>query len=265
MKNRVRPLLLIGLAGGAFMLMILPVLALAIRAIRESAWQASTGEPLIDALWLSLYTSLISLTIICITGTPLAYGLAKTAFRGRLWVNGLVELPIVMPPAVAGLGLLLAFGRRGILGEPLNDLGINLPFTTAAVIIAQTFVALPFYVRSAQLGFRNIPTYLEEAARVDGADGWRIFWYISLPLAARSMLAGILLSWARAIGEFGATILFAGSLQGRTQTMTILVYNILERDLNTAIWAALILIGVALVTMLLTHLLLHEDRLLESD
>ncbi|NDJ84621.1 MAG: molybdate ABC transporter permease subunit, partial [Chloroflexi bacterium] len=193
---------------------------------------------------------------------PLAYLLARYHFKGHRLLSVLVELPIVLPPAVAGLALLLAFGRNGLLGAWLLAwFGVSLPFTSAAVVIAQTFVSMPFYVRTAQVGFQSIPPVLEEAARVDGADAVATMFYITLPLARRALVAGMLLSWARALGEFGATILFAGSLEGRTQTLSLLVYNAFERDLDAAIWTAVVLIAVAMATMLVARSLFREtDR-----
>ncbi|MCB0033882.1 MAG: ABC transporter permease subunit, partial [Anaerolineales bacterium] len=171
------------------------------------------------------------------------------------------ELPIVMPPVVAGLALLSAFGRRGLLGAPLAELNITITFTWWAVVLAQVFVSAPFYIRAAQTRFSSLPRELEEAASIDGADGWRVLWYVTLPLSGRALIIGLVLSWARALGEFGATILFAGNLQGRTQTMPLLVYGALERDLNATFISALILLtlaGTALgVTRWLTRL---DDR-----
>jgi molybdate transport system permease protein len=167
----------------------------------------------------------------------------------------LVELPVVLPPAVAGLALLLAFGRRGFFGPALSMIAVSLPFTTAAVVMAQAFVSAPFFIRAAQVGFADVPKEIEDAARVDGAGGWRLFRLITLPLARRALAAGLVLSWARALGEFGATILFAGSLQGRTQTMPLLIYNALERDIDAAIWTGVLLVLLALAALVASHLL----------
>jgi molybdate transport system permease protein len=160
-----------------------------------------------------------------------------------------------MPPVVAGLALLMAFGRRGLLGPPLALLGIELPFSSAAVVIAQVFVASPFYIRAAQARFASIPREIEEAASIDGAGSWRILTDVSVPLSWPSLSIGIVLSWARALGEFGATILFAGNLPGRTQTMPLLVYGALERDIQAAIWVAIVLIGLAVAALISTRLL----------
>jgi molybdate transport system permease protein len=161
----------------------------------------------------------------------------------------------ILPPAVAGLALLLTFGRRGLVGGALDSIGITIPFTPFAVILAQTFVAAPFYIRAAQVGFLSVSKEIEDAARVDGAPSLALFLRITLPLSSRALAAGLILCWARALGEFGATILFAGSLQGRTQTMPLLIYNIIERDLDAAVWTGLILIALALVAMIISQAL----------
>jgi molybdate transport system permease protein len=185
--------------------------------------------------------------MVCIIalGTPLAYILARRTFPLKAFLSLFIEMPIVMPPVVAGLALLAAFGRRGLLGSALAVFGLQLPFTPLAVIIAQTFVAAPFYIRSAQARFASVSPELEEAARIDGAGGWMTFWMVTLPLSLNALLTGLALSWARALGEFGATILFAGNLQGSTQTMPLLVYSALERDLGATFGTALILLGIA--------------------
>ncbi len=256
------PGLLVGVGGLGVALVVLPLIALFLRGIREAAWERVGNDAVQSALELSLLTATISVGVILLTGTPLAYGLARYEFRGKGVVSVLVELPIVMPPAVAGLALLLAFGRTGLIGTQLNQwFGVSIPFTTTAVVIAEVFVALPFYVRTAQVGFESIPAQIEEAAMVDGADGMARLRYITLPLARRAMLAGLLLSWARALGEFGATILFAGSLQGRTQTLSLLVYSAFEQDINAAIWTAMILISAAAVTMGLARALMRESAI----
>ncbi|MCI0713992.1 MAG: ABC transporter permease [Chloroflexi bacterium] len=242
---------------------IIPAAALLWRSVEQNAWQSTSVEAVQAALFLSLFTSFISMLIILILGTPLAYSLATRPS----WISAVIEMPIVLPPAVAGLGLLMAFGRRGILGRWLLEIGVSLPFSTAAVVIAQIFVAIPFFVRTAQVGFEAIPVTLKEAATVDGANANAVFRYVTLPLAWRALLAGMLIAWARALGEFGATILFAGNLQGETQTMPLLVFAILERDLNAAIWTALILVGVAMLVVILSRWLTSSARalVLEAD
>ena len=205
-------------------------------------------------------TAALAALVTAIFGTPLAYIMARWRFPLKGLLSILIQLPLVLPPAVAGLALLITFGRRGLLGPTLDSLGISLPFTLAAVVIAQTFVSAPFYLRTAQIGFQSIPPEVEEAARVDGAGGFTLFWRITLPLSMQALAAGLVLSWARALGEFGATILFAGSLQGRTQTMPLLVYNVLERNLDAAVWTGLLLVGMALVALLISRWLLRDTN-----
>lgn len=252
---------LLGLfAGIAYVLLVLPLFVLILRTVDSGGWQNLPDSNVVrDAIWLSLRTTGISLIAIIILGLPLAYVFARWRFRGKRFIEVLIELPIVMPPAVAGLALLLTFGRRGFIGAYLADAGISIPFTAWAVVIAQVFVAAPFFIRAAQLGFASIPDDLEDAARVDGATEAAVFRFVTLPLSIRAISAGLILSWARATGEFGATILFAGSLQGRTQTMPLLVYSVFERDIDAAIWTGILLIIVAFVALLLSRLLSGED------
>lgn len=249
----IRRLLLILMSGIGILFLSLPIIVLIQRTLETQAWQALSGEIVTSAVYLSFITTFITALIALIFGTPLAFVLARWRFRGRRLLNVLIELPIVLPPAVAGLALLLTLGRRGTLGAFLDQFDITLPFTLAAVVIAQTFVAAPFYVRAAQVGFQGVSRELEDAAQVDGADGFTLFFLITMPLAARSLGAGLILCWARALGEFGATILFAGSLQGRTQTMPLLIYNILERDIDAAIATGVLLVILALIALLLSQ------------
>lgn len=237
----------------------LPIIALLLRAIQTRAWEEMAGGTLLSAILLSFLTTSVTVLLTLLVGTPLAYTLARRHFMGKRFISVLVELPVVLPPAVAGLGLLVAFGRRGLFGPALATIGLALPFSTLAVIIAQTFVAAPFYIRSAQVAFQMVEPEIEAAGRVDGADGFLLFWEITLPLSSRALGAGLALSWARALGEFGATILFAGSLQGITQTMPLLIYKEFERNINAAIWAGLLLIVFALIALLLARYLGKAD------
>jgi molybdate transport system permease protein len=243
----------------ALLFLALPIITLAFRGVASAGQFALPDTGIPEAVSLSLFTTLASSLITLLAGTPLAFVLARYQFPFKRVANLLVELPIVLPPAVAGLALLLTFGRRGLLGASLNEAGITLSFTTAAVILAQIFVAAPFYIRSASIGFQGVPRDLEDAARVDGASEGAVFWYITLRLARRSIAAGLILSWARALGEFGATILFAGSLQGITQTMPLLVYNILERDVNAAIFTGVLLTFMAAGALLISQQLYKAD------
>ncbi|MCB9421946.1 MAG: molybdate ABC transporter permease subunit [Ardenticatenaceae bacterium] len=242
--------------------LILPFIALIWRTITLGGDVSADRGSIFTAVTLSLETTAVSAFLIVLLGTPLAYILARRHFPMKRVVTLFVEIPIVMPPVVAGLALLTAFGRRGLVGSVLAAANISITFTWLAVVLAQTFVAAPFYIRAAQTRFAALPRDLEEAARIDGADGWQVFWYVVRPLSARALAAGLVLSWARALGEFGATILFAGNLQGRTQTMPLLIYSALERDLNATYVSALILLGMALLALALTR---HLTRLDEKD
>lgn len=242
----------VGMGGLAAVMWLF--LALPLAALIGRGW----GVPVAwggvwPALWLSGQTTAVVLILAVVLGTPLAYVLARWRFPGQRWLSLLVEMPIVMPPVVAGLALLAAFGRRGLVGSWLAGWGVQIPFTAVAVIMAQLFVAVPFYIRAAQARFSTLPPDLEEAASMDGASTAQIFWYIILPLSRPSLLMGLALCWARALGEFGATILFAGNLAGRTQTMPLLVYAALERDLGATYTAALILLALAAAILGLTR------------
>jgi molybdate transport system permease protein len=241
------------IASIGMLFLSVPVLVLAWNAWQTGAWRDLGGPIVLDAVFLSLITTMITIIVTLLFGTPLAYILGRWRFPGRRLINVFVELPIVLPPAVAGLALLLTLGRRGTFGPLLEQFDITLPFSMAAVVIAQAFVAAPFYIRAAQVGFQGVPREIEEAARVDGAGMVSLFFLITVPLAARSLGAGIILCWARALGEFGATILFAGSLQGRTQTMPLLIYNILERDIDAAVATGLLLVVLAIIALVLSQ------------
>ena len=231
------------LVGAGVVFLALPVVALVARAVFGGTFMsAATSAPVLEALVLSLVTTTISLGVTILFGLPLAWILARRPFRGATLVEALVDLPIVLPPSVAGLALLLALGREGVLGHVLSAAGIAIPFTTAAVILAQSFVAAPFFVRSARTGFAGVDRDVEDAARVDGASEWQVVRHVTLDLARPALAAGMVMSWARALGEFGATIMFAGNIAGRTQTLPLLVYAQFEGgSLDSSIAAAAIL------------------------
>lgn len=241
-------------------LFLLPLLALLVRSINEDFFTYAFSEQAFKALRLSLITSTITTVGAVIFGTPLAYILARWRFRLKSWVELLIDLPIVLPPSVAGLALLIAFGRRGLFGSMLNIFGISLPFTTTAVVLAQTFVAAPLYVRSARIGFTEIDEQLEEAAHVEGANQWQLFYEVMFPLAGRALLSGAILTWTRALGEFGATILFAGNLEGVTQTMPMAIYLGFERKLGIALTLSVVLIIVSVFLLMLTKRLEKRER-----
>jgi molybdate transport system permease protein len=203
------------------------------------------GRPAVrDALAVTARTNLVANVLILGFGTPTAWLIARRRFPGRAIVITLIELPLVLPPAVAGIGLLAAVGTGGLFGAALRDAGIQLPFTEAAVVLAITFVASPFYVRQAISAFEAVDPNMTDAARTLGAGPARTFWRVGLPLAAGGLLAGWVLAFARGIGEFGATIIFAGNVRGQTQTLTLTIYEQLESSLDVAL-----AIGVLLVVL----------------
>ena len=242
----------------------LPVAVLVVRAIVDgSLAHTLTAQVVLSALALSLTTTAISLVLTVAFGLPLALVLARRRFRGSGWVEAIVDLPIVLPPSVAGLALLLLLGRRGLLGGPLDALGIEIPFTTLAVILAQTFVSAPFFIRSARTGIAGVDRDFEDAARVDGASEFQVFRHVTVPLAGTALSAGLVMSWARALGEFGATIMFAGNLEGRTQTLPLVVYGEFQGgDLDASIAAAAILV-LAAFGVLIAVRALHWGRALD--
>lgn len=242
----------------------LPVLTLVARALLEGSLAAAVASPVVlDALWLSLVTTGISLVITVTFGLPLAVVLARRRFRGKGLLEAVVDLPIVLPPSVAGLALLLVFGRRGLLSAPLGLLDISIPFTTIAVILAQTFVSAPFFIRSARTGIAAVDRDLEDAARVDGASERQLFRAVTVPLAGAALAAGLTMSWARSLGEFGATIMFAGNAEGRTQTLPLVVYSEFQGgDLDASIAAAAILV-LAAFGVLAAVRVFHWGRVLD--
>ena len=242
----------------------LPIFALVGRALLDGSLAlAVTSATVLDALRLSLVTTAISLGITVTLGLPLAFVLARRRFRGKRLLEVVVDLPIILPPSVAGLALLLAFGRRGLLGAPFEVLGISIPFTVVAVIMAQVFVSAPFFVRSARAGLAGVDRDLEDAARVDGASERRVFREVTVPLAGASLAAGLIMSWARSLGEFGATIMFAGNIAGRTQTLPLVVYGEFQGgDLDGSIAAAAILV-LAAFGVLVAVRVFHWGRALD--
>jgi molybdate transport system permease protein len=243
----------------------LPIVTLVARAILDGSLATAIASPVVvDALSLSLITTAISLVITVTLGLPLAFVLARRQFRGKGWLEAIVDLPIVLPPSVAGLALLLVFGRRGLLSAPFEVLGIAVPFTTIAVILAQTFVSAPFFIRSARTGIAGVDRDLEDAARVDGASERQLFRAITVPLASAALAAGLVMTWARSLGEFGATIMFAGNVEGRTQTLPLVVYGEFQGgDLDASIAAAAILV-IAAFGVLVAVRVFHWGRVLDA-
>src|SRR5438132_4569387 len=233
-------------AGAAFF--ILPLIGLVVRTPWADAAKAVTSADTLEALRLSLVASLTATGVALVLGVPLAWVYARIEFPGRSVLRALTTLPMVLPPVVGGIALLLAFGRRGLLGSWLaTTFGITLPFTTAGVVFAETFVAMPFLVLTVEAGLRSMDRRYEDAARTLGAKRWTIFTRVTLPLIAPSLFAGAVLCWARALGEFGATITFAGNFPGVTQTMPLAVYLLLETNREGSYILSLILLVVSLV------------------
>jgi len=247
------------------LLLGLPLLALIYRAIAPDFFGYVFSSQAISALKLSLLTSTASVLITIASGTPLAYILARWNFNGKTAFEMLIDLPVVLPPSVAGLALLIAFGRMGVFGSWLSALGISLPFTTAAVVIAQTFVSAPLYVRSARVGFAEVDKQLEEAANVEGANEWQVFRYVMFPLAGRALLTGLVLTWTRALGEFGATIMFAGNLQGKTQTMPLAIYLAFESGLGVAVALSVMLVVVSIVLLMIMRRLERRSAVINHS
>ena len=243
----------------------LPVIVLVGRAVLSGQLAGALASTVVlDALYLSVVTTSVSLVLIVLFGLPLAIFLATSSRRGKAWLETAVDLPIVLPPSVAGLALLLVFGSRGLIGQSLNAFGISIPFTTLAVVLAQVFVAAPFFVRSARLGIAGVDHDLQDAARVDGAAERHVFRSITVPLAAPALAAGFVVTWARALGEFGATIMFAGNIAGRTQTLPLVVYGEFQSsDLEASIAAATVLILAAFAALILVRYL-HWGRALDA-
>jgi len=245
------PVVAIGLATLGALLFALPLAGLLWRAPWSSTWHELSSRPARDALRLSLITSLSATGIAIVLGVPLAWVQARIEYPGKRIVRAITILPLVLPPVVGGVALLLALGRRGIVGAQLDRIGVNLPFTTAGAIVAETFVAMPVLVLTLEAAFRSADRRLEDAARTLGAGRFTVFRRVTLPLVAPSLLAGTTLCWARALGEFGATITFAGNLQGTTQTLPLFVYVKLEgSNPESAIVLSLVLLAVSLAVLI---------------
>ena len=228
----------------------MPLAGLLIRAPWSTLPRRLAGPGILDALRLSLLTASLATVISLFLGVPLAWVLARTDLPGRRIVRALVTVPLVLPPVVGGVALLLVFGRRGLIGGWLDStFGISLPFTTTGVVVAEAFVAMPFLVISVEGALRGADARYEEAAATLGAGRWTAFRRVTLPLIAPGVAAGAVLCWARALGEFGATITFAGNFPGRTQTMPLAVYLALEQDVDAAIVLSLLLLAVSVVVL----------------
>ena len=241
-------LVVLGVVG--LLVVLVPVLGLLVRTPWGSLGELLSGDVALDALRISVVTSVGATLLGAVLGLPLAFLLARVDFPGRSIVRGVVLLPLVLPPVVGGAALLFALGRRGVIGGPLADAtGIVLPFSTGGVVLAATFVSMPFLVVTVEGALRNVDRRFEGAAESLGASPWMVLRRVTVPLIAPSIAAGLVLTWARALGEFGATITFAGNLAGRTQTLPLAVFVALESDRDTAIALSLVMIAISLAVI----------------
>ena len=249
------PVVLVALSVLLVLFLLVPTFVLLARGFTPGLLPALASPAVLDALRVSLATTLTTLGVTLLLGTPVAYLLARHDFPGRTLLDTLLDLPIVLPPVVAGVGLLFTFGRGGLLGPPLELAGIGIAFSPAAVVLAQLFTSAPFFVRAAKAGFLAVDREVEAAALTDGASPWQAFQFITWPLAFPFLLEGLVLTWARALGEFGATILFAGSLQGSTRTVTLAIYGALESDLAPALVLSAVMVTVAFTLLFVVRFL----------
>jgi len=260
-RRRVPAQLVLGpFAALGLVFLVLPLLALVVRAPWRRLPDLLAEPPVVQALRLSLVCAGSATVVSLLLGIPLAWLLARVAFPGRRLVRALVTLPLVLPPVVGGAALLGALGRRGLLGDELSALGLSVPFTTVGVVVAEAFVAMPFLVVTVEGALAGADRRYDEVAATLGAGGWTTFRRVTLPLVAPSVAAGTVLCFARALGEFGATITFAGNLPGTTQTLPLAVYQALETDPDAAVALALVLLTVSLALLVALR-----DRWLRSD
>lgn len=241
----------------------LPLVSLVIWMFSSASWRAMASPTAVDALMLSAKTTAVTMSIVLLFGTPAAYALARFEFTGKRIVDTLVDIPAVLPPSAAGIALLLAFGRFGVLGGRLEAFGVTITFTMAAVILAQVFVAAHFYVRQAAVGFGRVNREVEEAAQVDGAGRATVFFRVTVPLTFPALVAGAVTAWARALGEFGATLIVAGNLQGVTQTMPLAIYAALENDFDAAVALSVMVLGFAFAVILTARYLTRRAAEIE--
>ncbi len=248
-RVRLEPPAFILLAAAGVAFIVLPLIGLLARTPWSRAADLLTSDSALTALRLSLEVSTAAAAIAFLVGFPLAWMLARASFPGRAAVRALVILPLVLPPVVGGVGLLAALGRHGIVGGLLDRLGVQLTFTTTGAVLASTFVSLPLLVLALEAGFRSLDERLEPAAAAMGASRWHVLRRVTVPLLRSQIAAGLALAWARALGEFGATITFAGNLQGRTQTLPLAVFQTLQTDPPGAIAISLLLVAMSLVVL----------------
>ena len=241
-------------------LLTVPALSLAQRFSFSELINQLSQRTTYQAIRLSFVTATLTTVVVIMTGTPLAYLLARKQSRLLRALEVLIDLPTIFPPVVAGIALLLAFGRTGFIGRWLDAMGIEIVFTPVAVIMAQTFVAAPFYIKSATLGLRTVSADTIEAASLEGADWLQTLFHVTIPMSWRALFSGAALCWARAMGEFGATMIFAGNTPGRTQTMTLAVYIGFEVDMDQALTLAVILLSTSAIVLYATRAFMAADR-----
>ncbi len=243
----------------AYILFIaLPILAVFLRIDVSQISDQLAKKEVIDAIQLSLYTSAVATAIAFVFAVPTGYFMATRKFLGKPVIDAIIDLPLVLPPAVAGIALLYTFAPKGLLGPIFNHFGIMIPGYTVAVIIAETFVASPFLIRAAKTGFESLDKDVVNSAKILTGSRIRVFLTISLPLALRAIISGIVLTWARAMGEFGATLMFAGNLPEYTQTMPLAIYTMLYSDPEAGIMLSLILIAIAFAVIVVVKVLEHK-------
>lgn len=255
MKDRRRQNLLLTLLYiGCLTLIGLPLISLFVNHFEWGGNILGNGMAL-DAIRVSLSTTALTLCIVILIGTPMAYASARIDFKGKEYIDLLLSLPLVLPPAVAGLLLLMTFGKNGWIGHHLYELGIKVPFSFVAVILAQLFVALPMYIKTGAEGFKKVPIKMEMTAMTLGDTRLKAFIKVTLPLAKETLLTGGILAWARALAEFGATIMFAGNLRGKTQTLPLAIYTAMESDMGTALSIARIMVFVSIGILIMVSIL----------
>lgn len=252
MSRRTTPVPFAVLSGIAVLFLAVPLLGLVLKTPWARLGELLSSPAALEALRLSVICSLSATLVAVVLGVPLAWVLARSALPGSRVVRALVTLPLVLPPVVGGVALLLAFGRRGVVGQFLYDwFGVQLPFSMAGVVLAEAFVALPFLVLTVEGALRSADTRYEEAAATLGAGRWFVVRHVTFPLIGPALIAGTVLAWARALGEFGATITFAGNLPGVTQTLPLAVYSALDTDREAAIALSLLLLVVSILVLIL--------------
>ena len=231
----------------------LPIVALFLKSPLDTTLHSLQDPMALDALRLSLTTSALTTLVVVVMGTPIAYVSARFRYFGKEIADSLIDLPVIMPPAVAGIALLMAFGRMGVVGHYLNAFGISIAFTTMAVIMAQVFVSSPFYIRQARTSFEDVDISFENAARTLGAGRVYTFFHVILPIAMNGLISGAIMAFARSLGEFGATIMFAGNFQGRTQTMPLAIYTAMQGDLDVSLCLSIILVAISFAVIILVR------------